>query len=371
MPPLNAPSGPQDPEKKVDISKILLPKKDAYPNIDSAQRINAGVLLAQEESATLPKPPAQPPIERLVPALPTEESGVKPLQTYKGDVENMAAGKNVSVVSVAAAEAERRSKTPLQPDNVQEQDSSARSWAMIAGGVVLSALAIGAMAFALLRPATVSTVPTLSAPFINIDDISRVSVLVGTSTRNTVMGDLQTARQNVRLPVGLVAWLYVQEGDTSNRLKVEEFLHLIAPNTPPELLRTLAPDYFLGVHSFEENQSFLLLQVDSYETAYRAMLTWEGTLRGDLLPLFGRNPSQKIENVLLPASTTPQFINTGFVDKIVENRDTRAYLNEARDILLLWTFLGRNTILLTTNEYTLREVLSRLNDTPIVPIPGQ
>jgi len=55
----------------------------------------------------------------------------------------------------------------------------------------------------------------------------------------------------------------------------------------------------------------------------------------------------------------------------VENRDTRSYLNSSGDILLLWTFLGRNIILITTNEYTLREVLSRMSSAPVVPIPGR
>ena len=101
------------------------------------------------------------------------------------------------------------------------------------------------------------------------------------------------------------------------------------------------------------------------------MLDWERTLNTDLLPLFSRNPSPKPQGAPAPASATPQFLQTSFVDKVVENRDTRAYLNSAGDILLLWTFLGRNIILITTNEYTLREVLSRMSSAPVVPIPGK
>jgi len=114
-------------------------------------------------------------------------------------------------------------------------------------------------------------------------------------------------------------------------------------------------------------------------------------MRGDLSPLFSRSPSPRLVAPEPPpvfetatstasstGSTTPQavpieipFIQTGFVDKIVENRDTRAVLNDAGDLLLLWTFLGRNSIVITTNEYTLREVVSRINVAPTIPTPGQ
>jgi hypothetical protein len=37
--------------------------------------------------------------------------------------------------------------------------------------------------------------------------------------------------------------------------------------------------------------------------------------------------------------------------------------------LLLWGFINRNTLVITTNEATMREVISRLKNAPIVPTP--
>ena len=380
---------PPIPEKKpdpvpdpIDIGKILLPKKETGPTPESAQRINAGVLFEQEAAAQLPKVAAPAPAE---PPTPKEERPVvSPLQTYRGDVEQaVGEGKGVSVISIAAAEAERRSKKPLLQQTKDVIHDYYRSSAMLAGGAVLVLLAVGALAFVFLRPTTVSVPGAPNAPFIFVDDTVLVPV-PAQSTRDTLMKSLQDANKSVTLSIGLIEWLYVaepagQDGGAPRQLTASALLQMFSPQIPLELLRTLSTTYLIGVHSFEENQPFLLLQVDSYETAYRAMLDWEHTLRADLLPLFGRNPSPRIKAdapVGSPTSTSvgaepapTQLTNTGFVDKVVENRDTRAYLNDAGDILLLWTFLGRNIILITTNEFTMREVLSRLNTAPVVPVP--
>ena len=248
---------------------------------------------------------------------------------------------------------------------------------MVAAGVALVLVAAGALTVVFLRQtATLSIAEKPPAPFIFVDEVVPVMVKTGQGERGNIMSNLQTARRSVKMPIGLIEWLYLtkqpeQEGAAPVQAGITELLQTIAPQIPPELMRTVEPIYLVGIHSFEENQPFLLLQVDSYETAYAGMLAWERTLQKDLLPFFGRNPSPKMQGAAPPASTTPQLLQTAFVDKVVENRDTRAYLNDAGDVLLLWTVLGRNIILITTNEYTLREVISRLNTAPVISIPGK
>ncbi len=378
MPPPNDGKGPLEPKKEIDISKILLPKKETGPNPESAQRVNAGALLAQEENATL-----LPPVAPVAPAAPTtpaapvpEESSVRPLQTYKGDVEKIVHdGPGVSVVSIAAAEADRRSKQPLSTATPAETKARYYSWFMIAGGALLVFLAAAAIGFVILRPTSVSIPEQPQAPFLFIDESMLVPVDAGTPSRNNIMKSLQAARVGVKLPLGLIEWIYVAEPGTATtsprQLGIQELLGVLAPQMPPDMLRTLENQYLLGIHSFDENQPFLLLQIDSYEIAYAGMLQWERTLENDLSPLFDRTPSPRANTEAPSASSTTQFLPTNFIDKVVENRDVRLIQNEKGDILLLWTFLGRNTLLITTNEYTLREVLSRLKAAPVIPIPGQ
>ncbi len=376
-----APVVPKPPVGPIDPKSILLPKKKSDgPDKDSAQRINAGALLAQEAGATLPKavPPMPDPTVLTKPKDLTPESSVKQLQTYKSDIESVVSNKNVSVVSIAAAEANRNSATATTQPATQNEPSSWRTTLIVAAGLLLLLAAVGIVAYVVERPTALPVAENPQAPFINTDDATAV-VLPTDATRTSAQNALQAARENTKLAVGLIQWLYVARAvsttsSASTQLSGADFLSLITPNVPPEFLRTVQGPYLLGVHSFDENQPFLILHVDSYGTAYAGMLDWERTMQGDLSPLFVRSASPHINGGATSAptaTTSQQFIPTSFVDKIVENRDTRAIVSPAGDLLLLWTFLDRNTIVITTNEYTLREVVSRINIAPVIPTPRQ
>jgi hypothetical protein len=386
---------------------VLLPKKEIHGS-QSAQRVNAAEVLASEATPmarTAPEIAAMP-----APVKPTgEESSVKPLQTYRSDIEKVVEGKNVSVVSIAAAEAARRdtagtanAKTPAEavaPQPAQApQDTGRTIWlsaSMLIGGVLMLGAGAGAIAYFLSIPTSTPIMVSPQSPFIAVDETKIIELQSGADTfrRGPIMSALETGRKETKIPLGLVNRLLpvVGSGNSAQEIAASDLLYAFMPNIPQELLRTLEPTYLLGVHSFDENQSFLIVRADLYEVAYGGMLKWERTLFDDLTPLFVRTPSVRIEDVptipvepiiststatstatsTVPVAQPPRIVQKVFVDKVIENRDTRSILNEAGDVLLLWTFLDRNTILITTNEYTLREIINRTQNASIVPIQTQ
>lgn len=391
----------------IDLGKILLPKKETGPSPVSAQRINAGALLAQEESAALPKPeaptapaapaapapiaaPAPVSLPQNIPSAPTAqpqppkppERGIPAVQTYTSDISRVVKEGNVSSVSIAAAEAERRSKATseetIAPQNLAaKEEASPWRWVLIIAGTLLILSAVATLAIFFIRPESSSpTARELSAPFMSVDQ--RTPVSQGSpATRDILMTNLEAAREQVSLSLGLVDWLIPSLAATSSEsvtvpLPAQTFFSLIAPNIPEELLRSIESEYLLGVHSYDENQAFLIFRVDSYQQGYSGLLRWEETMQQELAPLFTRHPSPHIptyEAISTASSTETQLLQTGFIDRVVENHDARVVENAARDILLLWTFLDRNTVLITTNEATLREVTRRLTTSSIVPQP--
>lgn len=405
--PVVPPASPQSGAGHVDLGKVLLPKKEVHGS-QSAQRVNAAEVLASEATPmarTAPEIAAMP-----APVKPAgEESSVKPLQTFRSDIEKVVEGKNVSVVSIAAAEAARRdtagtanahastTEVAQQPSQAP-QDSGRTIWlsvSMLIGGVLMLGAGGGALAYFLSIPTSTPIAVSPQAPFIAVDETKVIELQPGTDTfrRGPIMSALEKGRKETKIPLGLVNRLLpvVGSGNSAQEIAAPDFLYALMPSIPQELLRTLEPVYLLGVHSFDENQSFLILRADLYEVAYGAMLKWERTLFDDLTPLFVRTPSLRIEDTpVVPvepalststasstvASTTPgaapsRIVQTIFIDKVIENRDTRSIVNEAGDVLLLWTFLDRNTILITTNEYTLREIINRTQNASIVPIQTQ
>lgn len=368
-----------------------MPTKNAGPSPDSAQRVHAGVLLAAEQAAELPKPekPAPAPQPPKEPA--QEGQGIEPLQTFRADVARVVSGTNASAVSIAAAEAKAQTSSP-QPQAPEDSTKHWKAIAMVSGGIFLLSLAAAAIVYVATREApTVAVAEIPVAPFLYIDNQRVLTLPPGIPQRGALMAQLAEARTQSDLQLGLIDWLVMAEKKEDGSLAqvhVRTILSTLSPRIPGELLRTFDGAYLLGVHSFDENQPFLLIHTDSYETAFAGMLEWEKWMQEDLSPLFTRSPSPPIPAVpaLLmatsSATTTPQasptpvvvpprFIDTSFVDRVVENRDIRAIIDKNNHILLMWTMLTRNLILITTNEYTLREVIKRTNTAPIVPTPGR
>ena len=382
----------------------MLPKKPGSPSLDSAQRVNAGVLFEQEQGATLPAP--EKPEAPAVPAPKAERPLVKPLQTYQDDIESLVGEKQVSVVSIAAAEAERRGMQAVS-EKVQPKEGRGhllRKSLVFASGVVLLAAAGGTGFYIYTRLQPVPLADQSPSPFITVDDTKTVVLELGGS-RADIMNALTEAKDGVVISLGLMARLQAAKpgplnDGTLQEVGAPEFLQALAPSVPPELVRTLEPQMLLGVHNFGENQAFMILKADSYETAYSGMLAWEESMYGGLTPLFKRippvralpmpppapevlagtstpglnaattSPSAATTTEALATTTAPaQVFQGNFIDQIVENRDARVLLDAEGNILMLWTFLDRSTIVVATNEATLREIISRLSQASVLSLP--
>ena len=356
----------------LDLDKILLPKNEVPGTTpQSAQRINAGALLAQEQKAAIEGIPDEPVVFEKVLApepepapVPKEQPSVQPLETYKSDIEKIVQQKNVSLVTIAAAEAERRASSG---ESVAKAEPGRTRFMlnllMISIGVLLLVAASGVLAYFFIKPGAAQQAAAVpQAPFVSVDGQQTVVIPAGETNRDAIMQSLTSAKNATALSLGLISQLYVstptttQSSNTLEEIDPQTLLQLLAPDVPQELLLALNPQYLLGVHVYDGNQPFFMFDVNSYEQAYAGMLAWEPTMETDLSPLFINMPEQP------PA---------GFVDQIVDNDDARVIEDQSGNIVLLWTFINRDTLVITTNEATLREIISRLQNAPVVAQPGQ
>ncbi len=354
-----------------DPRSFILPNKEVYSPLN-AQRTSAGKLYTQEKSATLPKAPAPPPLPIVAPQ---NSDAVRPLETYQSDVEKYIRDQNISTVQVAAAEQKRRQDT-AQPIEVAPRAPHGKSVALQVAAVVAGILFIvgagSAFVYSYVKSQPLPQKQNPTAPFITVDSTMDIALTSGDS-RDIIMQKFVAAEAQTHQSVGLVAQLRPWIASSTGTLPIaaQTFLSVLTPNMPPELLRTIQPEFLIGVHSFEANQPFLLFSVDSYQGGYAGMLVWEKTMQRDLSPLFDYTPTQRVRDEIPTIGTTTQVLLSPFVDTIVENHDTRAIKNTSGDVLLLWTFLDRSTVLVTTNPNTVHEIISRIKTAPQLTVPGQ
>jgi hypothetical protein len=126
----------------------------------------------------------------------------------------------------------------------------------------------------------------------------------------------------------------------------------------------------LGVHEGEHNEAFLVFKVNQTDIAFRGMFEWEEYMDSDLAPLFG--PALKRETIITPQATTSSSTepieekrattSIVYTDLFVANVEARG-LKDSQDFYkLLWAMPDPFTVVIATNETTLRTILERMSN---------
>ena len=141
-------------------------------------------------------------------------------------------------------------------------------------------------------------------------------------------------------------------------IEAKKFVSLMNFKMPNSLLRSLTPEFMLGLHYWNGNQPFLILKTDSYGTAFAGMLEWEKNMKTDLRILFFLSNRQSNK---IASSTDDVFANEkDFEDVVVKNKDARAIRDADGGIFLIYDLHDKDTVIITTNTTTLTELSDRL-----------
>jgi hypothetical protein len=184
-----------------------------------------------------------------------------------------------------------------------------------------------------------------SNSLMRVDD--RVVVEAGTLTPTTLKETIFSAKTTVRQ--NKIMEIKVTDSVSKRDIKLIEFLAKIKFNMPAGLARSLGSEYILGVYgdpllsnSEQKGGFFMVFRETDYGIAFRDMLNWETNLYSNFSSIL----------VSDSASSSP-ISDPSFRDYIVSNKDTRAVL-EGNNVKLLYTFLDKDTILITESAGTLR-----------------
>lgn len=311
-----------------------------------------------------------------------DQSSERNLRTYQSDISSAVKNDNVTMIKIALAEKKRQDKMGSMDQIAQENKNI--KFTVITSAVVL--LFVGLVATALYvftkSPSIPIGTPTATNPnpsiiyaeentFINIDDRTAQEIIRLTQIEKTKEIDLGSLKY-VLYTTGI--------GTSSRPITTGEFFDATNSRVTSALVRSLKSNFMLGIYAKNPYESFAIFNVDFYDGAFAEMLKWESTLERDLGGIFistenlqrmdvKNTPSTEEGGAIVSTSTNlidSSFTKNVFVDMVIENKDSRALIDSEGRILMLYTFVDKETLVMATSDKTLREVLFRLTAGRIV-----
>ncbi len=385
-------------DRHEEIASNMLAEMGTRPEGSTPTTTHAAAIadVAKELHALQQEAPSTPPSGGNPNALPT-------MRTFRGDVEHTVMHNKTSVVSAIAAEQNRVAATTV-PDLVGHKQSmlTPGSYLLLGMSIVLLLGGLFGVGAYLFLSKTKVVVPQASLPaFIFLEKQEQIDVTG--KGRGEIMDHLEFHKNNANVRLGAITGVHlieqVNQGGVNKTalLSAPLFLERINARAPDALVRNLRPEMLIGIHEFRGNQPFLIFKTMDYQLTYAAMLEWERSINLDLYPLFG--PIITKQQPILPddlrvspivatstnatstsatstgmststasttATTSEVFIPSvgarvaGFQDAIYTNIEARVLRTSTGDAALIWALPDPQTLIITTNEYTFKELRDRM-----------
>lgn len=212
------------------------------------------------------------------------------------------------------------------------------------GAAVIIGIAVSVWFFAGFRANdTIVRAPAVE-PVMNAD--AQAAVVAG-ATRDAFLSNLaQAVDASGQMAI---THLYPATAD-AQPIGTEGVLALMDLRAPGGFTRTITN---IGFGAYRGSEPFIVLKVSSFDTALGGILEWEDSMSADLAPLFGTPVLATFDPT---ARTATQTRAPFFVDVVHANRDMRVLRDEAGDERIVYSFLDRSTILISTDRTVIEEV---------------
>ncbi len=309
----------------------------SLPPLNPLERSNREMGLEAEPVREKTLPPEIKSLKQSV----ESEDGLPRVRTYANDISAEIRKRNTTLTSIVGAEQKRTMAEGPYEDEAAVRRRANRMRLFLGGAILFILIGIGSVgiAFFLNKP------DDIAAPLRSLIPANH-SITVEHSPEEPLPTTLAKVKDSAVLNLGEVESFVVTEN--SIPLSTADILTLLG--APDALVRNTTGT-MVGIHAFDHNQPFLLISVAAYDHAFQAMLSWETRMDEGLGDFF--KPS-----ALAPASIASTPPPLTFTDRTVQNIDIR----ESQPAWhIMYAFLRPDLIIITTNESTLREVITRLS----------
>lgn len=331
----------------MDENKINT-KANATDNLNKIRNV-------EDAGLTMPKPEPTPEEKVGNLANTLHKGGILPqLRTYQGDVAEFIKSKDQSIAGVALKRQEKRqeekkettlvAKTSITEEPAKDPSKNiSTNFLIYIISIVLIVGAVTAGSYILFIKQNDAPTEVISVGgLLRSDDT--VFVNLSTLDKKSLASNLDDLRNKGGNESKNINVLEVKIGDSiGNKIETPaRFIQTMGLAMPGALLRSLGSEMSFGL--WQGREMFLIFQTKDFGIAWGGMLEWENSLANDFGPL------------LASSTTTATYT---WKDIIVKNKDARGAIDEFGNTAIIYTFIDKNTILITESNEALRAVLDK------------
>ena len=348
---------------------------------------------------------------------------IEGLRTYESDVAKLISTRGTSAVNMIMAEKRKEAKKETAVINKGSPTSHTKEIIMFTSVALILIGLAGAYYFYSISPFATVTPPVQQSkvnPIVPSD--SQITMSIDGLDSNRIISSIRNIVQQKHNP-GTIIEIIPYTTDSNNiksRVIAQQMIKNMKIPAPDTLSRSLTPSWMLGVYTDKNNTKnvFVVITNNFFQNAFAGMLSWENVMPDDfkqylfsvtplslsntkspenITPANNINSLQNIESILststqsststarraqatttlatttiatttssttpieIPKPVIPYFSLRGqFQDKIVRNKDVREFIATTGTTVFLYSFIDNNHTVITTNEATLAEILTRL-----------
>lgn len=291
---------------------------------------------------------------------------IKSLRTFQGDLADAIKNQNASIVTVAIAEKKKQEKEEVAPKITSQEKN--HTGAVIISSIVLVLLGVAAIGtFVYLEYQAPPVTQGEEKRDIIVPYNEKTTINIDGSNKDSLVATLFSKSQEASIKENEIFYIELTTQSLDGRESVittKKFFDLLKTKAPPALIRSFGSKFMFGAYAKNSNISFLLIELDSFDNAFKGMLEWEETIYKDIGSLFARG-ALKVTETSGENSTTTRILNTDepqktFEDITLRNKDARILKNIRGETILMYSFLDNKTLLITGNDEVLKEMINKL-----------
>jgi len=276
-------------------------------------------------------------------------SSLKPLRTYRGDVEKAIEKKKESVATIALAEKRRRQKRGEPQNKMLKRETILQNGLIVF--LIITLVLTGVTSLFIFLYAKSQEQQAISTFY-------KKTIIPANREENILFSGSETSvliRQKIdslaEESEGEIVFISVNRDSTP--VAADTLIPALSPSAPPYLVRSFGElDYMLGVIRQKVWAPLLFIKTDSFEIGFSGMLEWESAIKDEFGVIFSFSDS------LSPSAV--------FEDKIIKNKDTRVLKNAGGEIVFVYGFLDKQTILISSNPEAWADILGRYFNSKLV-----